>query len=167
MALNAKQSRFVNEYLIDLNATQAAIRAGYSKKTAYSIGQENLRKPEIQAAVQAAMEERSKATNITKERVLQEYAKLAFFDARKLFEKDGKPIDITNLDDDTAAALVGLDVQDVYEFDGDKKKFVGYLKKYKLADKLGALNSIAKHLGMFDDKESEHKDGAAKVIIDV
>ena len=68
--LTAKQQRFVAEYLIDLNATQAAIRAGYSEKTAYSIGQENLTKPEIAAAVAAAQAERSERTEVTQDYVL-------------------------------------------------------------------------------------------------
>ncbi len=70
MKLNPKQSRFVEEYLVDLNATQAAIRAGYSEKTAYATGSENLRKPQIQAAIQIAQAERSARTQITVDKVL-------------------------------------------------------------------------------------------------
>ena len=62
--MNAKQTRFVEEYLIDLNATQSAIRAGYSKKTSYSIGQENLKKPEIKEAIEKAQAELSRKTEI-------------------------------------------------------------------------------------------------------
>lgn len=158
MALTAKQERFVQEYLVDLNATQAAIRAGYSERTARAIGMENLTKPDIQAAIHTAMEQRSKRVEITQDRVLQEYARLAFFDPRKLFEDNGKPKDIKKLDDDTAAALVGLDVMEEYEGAGESRKFVGYTKKYKLANKLGALDSLGKHLGMFVDKV-EHSGG--------
>lgn len=78
MPLNEKQKRFVLEYLIDLNATQAAIRAGYSKKTAYSMGQENLKKPEIQKAIQAKQNKLQNKLEITQERVLQELAQIAF-----------------------------------------------------------------------------------------
>ncbi|WP_213469940.1 terminase small subunit, partial [Paenibacillus dendritiformis] len=78
MALTAKQKAFVQEYLIDLNATQAAIRAGYSAKTARKIGQENLTKPDIQKAIQEAMDARAKRTEITADRVLQELAKIGF-----------------------------------------------------------------------------------------
>ncbi|MXP42970.1 terminase small subunit [Allopontixanthobacter sediminis] len=70
MALTAKQQRFVDEYLIDLNATQAALRAGYSEKTSYSIGQENLNKPEIAQIIQKAMDARSERTEITADYVL-------------------------------------------------------------------------------------------------
>lgn len=77
MALTAKQAAFVQEYLVDLNATQAAIRAGYSKKTAEKIGYENLRKPEIQAAIKEAMDRREKRSNITQDFVLSELYKIA------------------------------------------------------------------------------------------
>jgi phage terminase small subunit len=66
-----KQERFVEEYLIDLNATQAAIRAGYSEKTAHVIGSENLRKPAIAAAVARAQADRTERTNITQDYVLE------------------------------------------------------------------------------------------------
>lgn len=152
MALTQKQKLFVKEYLVDLNATRAAIRAGYSEKTAEAIGYENLRKPQIDVAIQAAMTKRSQRVEITQDRVLLEYARLAFFDPRRLFDADGSPKPITELDDDTAAALVGLDMQEVYEGTGDSRVFEGYIKKYKLANKLGALDSLGKHLGLLDGK---------------
>ena len=69
--LTPKQQRFVDEYLIDLNATQAAIRAGYSEKTAYSIGDENLKKPEIKKAIEQAQKERQKRTLVTQDDVIR------------------------------------------------------------------------------------------------
>jgi phage terminase small subunit len=86
MALSAKALLFCQEYLIDLNATQAAIRAGYSKKSAGSIGEENLKKPEIQAEIKRQMDARSERTEITQDMVLQRWWKLATADARKLIE---------------------------------------------------------------------------------
>lgn len=68
--MTPKQKLFVKEYLVDLNATQAAIRAGYSKKTAYSIGEENLRKPELASAIQAALDKRAAKCEISAEDVL-------------------------------------------------------------------------------------------------
>ena len=155
MSLTPKQKRFVAEYLVDLNATAAAIRAGYSKKTAEVIGYENLRKPQIEAAINQAIQEREKRTEITQDMVLRETAKLAFFDIRKMFGKNGKPLDISELDADTAAALVGLDVQDVSDNDGD---YVGYVKKYKMADKLKALELLGKHLGTWEPKDDGPRD---------
>lgn len=152
MALTPKQKRFVAEYLMDLNATAAAKRAGYSEKTAYSIGLENLKKPEIQSAIQEAKQARSQRTEITQDMVIQELAKLGFFDIRKLFDKDGKPLDISKLDGDTAAALVGLDVQDVSDSGGN---YVGFIKKYKMADKIRALELLGKHLGTWEPQDKQ------------
>lgn len=152
MALTPKQKRFVAEYLVDLNATAAAIRAGYSKNTAEVIGYENLRKPQIEIAINQAMQEREKRTEITQDMVLRETAKLAFFDIRKMFDKNGKPLDISQLDADTAAALVGLDVQDIATQDGD---YMGCVKKYKMADKLKALELLGKHTGAFEKNDTQ------------
>ena len=156
VALTEKQQRFVEEYLVDLNATEAAKRAGYSEKTAYSIGFENLRKPEIQEEIQAMREEQAKRTGVTADRVIQEYARIAFFDPRRLFQDDGKPKDISTLDDETAAALVGMDVAEEYEGAGEDREFVGYTKKYKVADKLRALEALGKHLGIFDGRGGQN-----------
>lgn len=149
--ITAKQQRFVDEYLIDLNATQAAIRAGYSRKTANRIAAENLTKPVIANLIAKRQQDRSVRTKITQDRVLQEYARIAFFDPRKLFDDDGNPKNITEIDDDTAAAIAGMDVQEICE-SGDSQRVISRLKKYKIADKKGALDSVAKHLGMFTDK---------------
>lgn len=90
MALNAKQNRFVEEYPVDLNATQAAIRAGYSKKTAYSIGQRLLKDVEIQEAIQKAMKDRSERTGITQDKVVEELGKVAFAEAHDYTDADLK-----------------------------------------------------------------------------
>lgn len=155
MALTPKQKRFVAEYLIDLNATAAARRAGYSAKTADRIGPELLGKTCVSEAIQQAIQEREKRTEITQDMVLRETAKLAFFDIRKMFDNNGKPLDISRLDDDTAAALVGLDVQDIADPDGD---YVGYVKKYKMADKVKALELLGKHFGTWEPKDDGPKD---------
>lgn len=146
--MTPKQQLFVREYLVDLNATQAAIRAGYSAKTAQSIGQENLTKPDIAAAIQAAMDKRAQRVGVTADRVLDEIAKLAFFDPRRLFDDDGKPIHVSKLDDETAAAVAGLDV--VTQGNAD----VGFadVLKVKLTDKAKALEMLGRHLKLFTDK---------------
>lgn len=148
MALNDKQQRFVDEYLKDLNATQAAIRAGYSANRADSMGYENLRKPEIADAIAESMKARSARTGITQDRVLQELARIAFFDPRKMFHGDGSPKAIHELDDDTAAAVSGLDVVNI----GNSDVGIGQVLKYKVADKGAALANAMRHLGMFNDK---------------
>lgn len=161
-----KQAAFIAEYLIDGNATQAALRAGYSPKTAYSIGQENLKKPEIaaklaekQAEVDARFKVRLDEMQLTEERVAREVARLSFFDPRKMFAADGRPLAITELDDDTAACIVGLDVLEEYAGTGEDRVLVGHVKKYKIADKNAALDKAAKILGLF--KKDNEQPGAA------
>lgn len=157
MALTDKQRRFVDEYLIDLNATQAAIRAGYSSKRADAIGHENLRKPEIAEAVGEAMKAREQRTLITQDRVLQELARIAFFDIRKLYNADGSLKRPDQLDDDAAAVLAGVDV---VEMAGGMKVDEGegpqhvpmFTKKAKVFDKGAALTLAMRHLGMLKDK---------------
>lgn len=150
--LTPKQQLFVNEYLVDLNATQAALRSGYSEKTAKQMGTENLAKPYIAAAIQAAMNKRANKLEITADRVLEEIAKLAFFDPRKFFNADGSPIPIQDLDDDTAMALSGIDVLEEFEGSGKDRVFVGYTKKFKLSDKKASLELLGRHLKLFTDK---------------
>ena len=156
--LTPRQQRFVEEYLLDMNATQAAIRAGYSKKTARSQGQRLLTYADLLNQIWIAPQKRSERIEISQDRVLREYARIAFFDPRKLFQKDGRPIDITSLDDDTAAALVGLDVLEEYDGTGRDRRFIGYTKKYKIADKLKALDALREHLGMRNSTHLEDKE---------
>lgn len=155
MALTPKQKIFADEYLIDLNATRA-YKVAYPKvrkdESARVNGSKLLTNTNVVAYIDERMKEREKRTEITQDRVLQELAKLGFFDIRKLFDDSGKPLDITGLDDETAACIAGLEVMDVYEGTGEDKEFVGYVKKYKLSDKLKALELIGRHLGMFKDK---------------
>ena len=91
-------------------------------------------------------------SKVTQDMVIAELAKLGFFDIRKLFDKDGKPLDISQLDDDTAAALVGLDVQDISDSDGN---YVGFIKKYKMADKVKVLELLGKHLGAWEPQNKQ------------
>ena len=158
-----KQAKFVKEYLISGNATQAALAAGYSAKTAYKIGAENLRKPQIaslleqkQSEIAARQDERLAAMELTKERVQREIARIAFFDPRKMFHADGRPKDVTELDDDTAACIVGLDVLEEWEGTGEDRVLVGHVKKYKIANKNSALDQASKILGMYE-KDNDQK----------
>lgn len=170
MVLTEKQKRFADEYLVDLNATRAYKTAYLSCKkdeTAWVNGSKLLRNTKVSEYIKARQQELQKKTEITQERVLAEYAKLAFFDVRKMFDDDGKPLDITQLDGETAAALVGLDVQDAYEGFGEDRVFIGYTKKYKLADKKGALDSLARHLGMFEDKLKIEGAALVQIVDDI
>jgi phage terminase small subunit len=151
--LTPKQKRFVDEYLIDLNATQAATRAGYSARTANEQGARLLAKVSVRSAVSAAKQKRAERTEITADRVLREYAKLAFLDPRAFFDDAGHLIDVAKLPADVAAALAGMDVttERVGEDEEGRPQYA-QIRKVKFTDKKGALDSIARHLGMFNDK---------------
>ncbi|WP_454917104.1 terminase small subunit [Xanthobacter sediminis] len=147
--MTPKRDLFVVEYLKDLNASAAAERAGYSWHTAGKIGHELLKIPEIAAAIQCAMDERAEREKITADRVLREAAAVALFDPRKLFNPDGTMKPLNELDDATAAAIAGIEVVEIADGDGQP---IGRVKKVRLADKLGALTLLARHLGMLNDK---------------
>ena len=146
--LTPKQAAFVQEYLKDLNATQAAIRAGFSAKTAEWIGPQVLGKSHVADAIAEAIKAREARTQITQDRVLREFARIAFLDPRALFDDNGSPRRIVDLDDDTAAAVSGLDVATV----GNVEMGIGEVQKIKIADKIAALTQLGRHLGMFNDK---------------
>ena len=140
--LTAKQRRFCDEYLIDLNATQAAIRAGYSLKTARFIANENLTKPNIQSRIQRLMDERSRRTEVTQDKVLQELRKIAFssiFDYLQIQNNRVKVFDTENIPPDELPAIAEV-----------KQNYSGI--SLKLHDKLKALELIGKHLGMFKER---------------
>jgi|ERR1051326_7737793 phage terminase small subunit len=150
MSLNPKQQRFVAEYLIDHNATQAAIRAGYSAKTAASIGERLLRNVEIAAAVQtkdAAVLER---LDVTAERVLEEIARVAFFKATDFFDADGNVLPVTKLTPAAAACIQQLDILLANVDAGDGKR--DRIHRIKVADKLRALELLAKRFGLVKEK---------------
>ena len=140
--LTDKQERFVTEYLVDLNATAAARRAGYKDPNK---GRQLVAKSNVSEAIQEAKAKRAARTEITQDRVLLELARIGFFDPRKLFDGEGNPKHIDELDADTAAAISQLDVDKTVDEDGT----VTYTKKYRFADKLRALELTGKHLGMF------------------
>lgn len=141
--MTKKQKLFVEEYLIDLNATQAAIRAGYSPDTAKEIGFENLTKPNIRACIDREMAERSKRTGVNADRVVQELAKIAFVNAVDVIDPETATVKEDALPEDTAA----IQSVKVKTFGDD-----GLEREIKMADKLKALELLGKHMGMFKDK---------------
>lgn len=143
--MTKKQKLFVEEYLIDFNATQAAIRAGYSVDTAYQTGAENLKKPQIKKAVEQKIAERSRRTGITQDRVVQELARIAFVKITDVVDDDGSII--TDANDDDLACIESYKVEDSNTINGGSRK-----REVKLASKMKALELLAKHLGMLNDK---------------
>ncbi len=142
--LTPKQKRFVAEYLVDLNATQAAIRAGYSPKSAARIAVELLNKTHVQAEIRKAMADREERTGVTQDWVVQELYKIAHADRGGIAKVvgGGRAVELTDtdeLDAEQRAALVGV----------EETKF-GI--KVTTCDKLKALELLGRHLGMFTDK---------------
>lgn len=143
MALTAKQERFVEEYLVDLNATQAAIRAGYSKKTARAVGCENLTKPDIAEAVRKKQEERSKRTEINSDWVLTRLSEEVEADLSDLYDEDGTIKSVHEWPKIWRQGLVaGVDVEQLVR-DG---KTVGKVTKIKISDRTKRIELIGKHV---------------------
>jgi phage terminase small subunit len=154
--MTPKQQAFVSEYLVDLCGAKAAMRAGYSPRTAKRAAYELLQKEEIQAALATAMQARQQRTEVTIDRVVQELARLAFHDIGKLFDADGAPLRIADLDEDTRRAVAGLEVVSV----GNSDAGIGQVMKFKLVDKPKVLELLLRHLGAFTEKlEVTGKDG--------
>ncbi len=144
--LSPKQEMFVKEYLIDLNGKQAAIRAGYSPKTAEVQASQLLSKLKVRAHVEKAMAERSKRTGINADRVLMELARIGLINPRNLIDlSKGQVINGANEDDLSAIASVKVKTS-TFE-SGETVE-----REIKLYDKIKALELLGKHLGMFTDK---------------
>ena len=153
--MTKKQQLFCEEYLIDLNATQAAIRAGYKPESAGSVGSENLKKPEIRARIDKAMAERSKRTGVNADRVVRELARVAFVNASDVIDMNKATV-LNDASRDDMAAIASVKVKVIPGEDGD-----GVEREIRLADKLKALELCGKHLGMFKDSP----DSAAPVTV--
>jgi len=157
MALTKKQKLFVEEYLIDLNATQAAIRAGYSPTSARQIADENMSKPDIKNAIEKALAERSKRTGVNADRIILELAKIAFVNPTDVINMDEATIRGDANRDDTAA-ISSVKVKRIPTEDGDIVE-----REVKTYDKIKALELLGKHMGMFTDKFKV--EGAIPIVI--
>lgn len=111
------------------------------------------------------LRERITSTGIASaSRVLLEASRIALFDPRKLFREDGSPKPINELDDDTAAALAGLDMHEEFDGSGDERVFIGYTKKYKVADKNAALEKLFKHHGLYEKDNEQKSDPLTELV---
>lgn len=147
--VQSKEDRFVAEYLIDRNGSRAAVAAGYSPKGASVRASKLLQKDSVKAKLDAELKKTLSRLEVTRERVLAEYAKMAFADPRAFFRDDGSLREVTELDDDTAAALAGFEVAEIKM--GADSPALGMTKKIKWADKKAALDSIVRMMGWNED----------------
>lgn len=146
MAKQSRQDVFVEEYLIDLNATQAAIRAGYSVKTANEQASRLLANVKIQTKIAKAMAERSKRTGVNQDRVILELARIAFANAKDIINTEDGSVREGATEDDLAC----IQSVKVKTMNGDK----GFSeeREVRLFNKMEALEKLGKHLGMWNDK---------------
>lgn len=161
--MTPKQQRFVEEYLIDLNATQAAIRAGYSADTAHSIGSENLGKPEIADAIAALKAERSKRTGIDAAWLLTRLANEAEADLSDLYDEAGALRPVKDWPLIWRKGLVG-GIKAIEERD-DRGNVVGFIREVKLSDRVKRLELIGKHIDVQAFKDVVQHAGAMAIVV--
>lgn len=148
--MNEKQKRFIAEYLIDLNATQAAIRAGYSEKTAASQGERLLKNAEIGAIVADKTQKRLEQADLTAARVLEEMRRLAFSDVRNLFDDAGNIKPLKELSAEDAACIAGLEVIIKNAKAGDGQ--TDTVHKIKIWDKTKTLQMLGQHFALLVER---------------
>lgn len=141
-----KQKRFVEEYLIDLNATQAAIRAGYKPDNADKVGTELLGKTRVSEAIAKAMADRSKRTGVNADRIITELAKIAFANAGDIIDPVDGCIKENAAPEDLAA------IQSIKVKTTDGARMSSMEREVKLSEKTKALELLGKHIGMWNDK---------------
>lgn len=163
MALKEKQKRFCEEYVIDLNATQAAIRAGYSEETAGAIGWENLKKPEIESYLKELQAEISNRNGDLAQKVIEELKKIGFSNIQDYIGLENTVKDLSEIDAQKAAAVSSIK-RSVTEFGDEETGGTKTVLEFKLWDKLSALEKIGKHIGIF---EADNKQKAAVIKVNI
>lgn len=149
-----KRAAFVREYLIDLNATQAAIRAGYSPKTAKAQGSRLLTYADVKFAIEKGRTRKLGRSEITADRVLQELARIAFVKTTELMTWDEERacfVPSTELTEDQAAAVQSVKAETTHHMDRNGDTETTIKLELKAHDKLGALREIGRHLGIKDN----------------
>lgn len=153
--LTRRQRAFVHEYLKDLNATKAAIRAGYSSSTAHSSGPRLLENVGVKEAIDAAMERRAVACDVVAADILRELKRIALADAAQAVDESGKLLPLHEMPEDVRRSISSIETEELWEGRGEDRERLGDLVKVKFWDKKGALDLLGKHLGMFTEKH-EH-----------
>lgn len=164
-----RQAIFAHEYIRNgMNGKKAAIVAGYTERSAASQASMLLKKPNVLAIVRAKTESKLSHLDATADRILLELSRLAFLDTRKLFDANGALKPIHTLDDDTAAAIAGLDHDELYQYFGKgQRKKVGVTTKIKLNPKTQALELLGKYRKLFIDNPTPIRDPNAPLNITV
>lgn len=167
--LNDRHLIFVKEYLKDLNATQAYIRAGYEARgnSAEVNASRLLSNAKVQRLIRKAQREQAKKLDVSVENILRELARIAFSDPRKMFNLDGTMKHPTEWNDDMAAAISGFDVVEMFEGSGEDKAKTGLLKKVRLWNKCEAADKLAQHLGILIPKPPKDNQVPPKLTVEI
>lgn len=150
--LNERQRRFANEFLVDLNGTQAAIRAGYSADSARESAAENLARPAVRQLVDKTLTARAEKTQIQAERVLLETARMALVDIGQAFDENGVLLPLCDMPEDVRRSISYIEVEELWEGKGEDRVQIGVLKRVKFWDKPKAVELLGKHLRLFSDR---------------
>jgi phage terminase small subunit len=159
MPLGPKQARFVEEYLKDLNATQAAIRAGYSPKTAETQGSRLFRNVQVSKAISEALARRSARVEVKSDDILRELMRLAMVDIGQAFDEEGKFKALHEMPEDVRRAISGIEVDELFEGSGRDRTQVGWTKKIKFWDKVRGLELLGKHVKLFTENHQHQHSG--------
>ena len=156
----SRHNAFVEHYLRNGgNATQAAISAGYSRASARESGPRLLRNAVIAEKIAKVRNRALEGLKLETDKVIMEAARIAFFDPRKLMNKEGKRIPIHEMDDDTAAVV---SIDEVFDRDGN---FVGFSRSFRTSEKNAALEKIFKHLGLYEKDNSQTGPAAMRELM--
>lgn len=148
--------------MVDLNATQAAIRAGYSKKTARKIANENLTKPDIAQRIWESKKDLQETTGVTARMVIDELKKIGFSNIQDFIGKDNEIKDLSQLERELVAPVESIAV-DIRHDNGESEGYTEKVK-FKLYDKLRALADLGKHLGIFEKDNRQKAETLAEFL---
>jgi phage terminase small subunit len=147
-----KERLFAHEYLIDKSKKEAAIRAGYSEKTAVKIGSEVYNRPHVKAWINERLAEKCQELDVTAERIIQELALIGFANLKGAYNPDGSFKHFPDMPEEVQRVISGMDVDELFEGHGEEREQVGFTKKVRQWDKLKALELLGKNLKMWTDK---------------
>jgi phage terminase small subunit len=165
VALTPKERLFAREYLRDLNATRAAIRAGYSKASAASIGSENLQKPDVRDLIDTAIEQRELRVEVKADDVLRELRAMASVDVREAYDENGALLPLHEMSPDVRKMIASVEAEEIFAGRGEERTVVGTLRKVKFWPKDKALELLGRHLRMFVDRVEHGIDKNLEQII--
>ena len=158
--LTKRQEQFCKEFLIDLNATQAAIRAGYAKLNAHTEGSRQLANVKVQQKIQELMDARSKRVEITADDVLRELLLIAKSDIGDMLDDDGQLLTPNKMPEGIRRAISSIDITEEKD---ERGNVWGYTKKFKLWDKTKALDLLGRHLKLFERTLDEKEERIVKL----